>query len=88
MVDDLPGDPPFTGARSGDVLNIGKEENYVDVDGVDDSLSGSTPREALDNFFSAALAYHRGTGFVGGCLFGNTAPETSDADPGNGRPGR
>jgi len=49
---------------------------------VDDSLSGPTPRKALDNFFAAALAYHRGTGFVGGCLFGNTALETSDADPG------
>jgi TetR/AcrR family transcriptional repressor of nem operon len=49
---------------------------------VDDSLSGPTPRKALDNFFAAALAYHRGTGFTGGCLFGNTALETSDADPG------
>jgi TetR/AcrR family transcriptional repressor of nem operon len=48
---------------------------------VDRSLDGSTPRIALDNFFAAALAYHRGTGFVGGCLFGNTALETSDADP-------
>lgn len=48
---------------------------------VDRSLTGSTPGKALDNFFSAALAYHRGTGFVGGCLFGNTALETSDADP-------
>jgi TetR/AcrR family transcriptional repressor of nem operon len=37
---------------------------------------------ALDNFFAAALAYHRETGFIGGCLFGNTALETSDADPG------
>jgi TetR/AcrR family transcriptional repressor of nem operon len=47
---------------------------------VDRSLIGSTPRIALDNFFAAALAYHRGAGFVGGCLFGNTALETSDAD--------
>jgi len=49
---------------------------------VDSSLTGPTPRKALDNFFAAALAYHRGTGFTGGCLFGNTALETSDADPG------
>lgn len=49
---------------------------------VDRSLAGSTPRIALDNFFTAALAYHRGAGFVGGCLFGNTALETSDAGRG------
>jgi TetR/AcrR family transcriptional repressor of nem operon len=49
---------------------------------VDVSLAGPTPRKALDNFFAAALAYHRGAGFVGGCLFGNTALETSDADRG------
>ncbi len=49
---------------------------------VDRSLAGKTPVEALDNFFSAVLAYHRSTGFVGGCLFGNTALETSDADSG------
>lgn len=48
---------------------------------VDRSLAGSTPRAALDNFFAAALAYHQGAGFVGGCLFGNTALETSDVDP-------
>ncbi len=47
---------------------------------VDNSLAGPTPRKALDNFFAAALAYHRGTGFTGGCLFGNTALETGDAD--------
>jgi TetR/AcrR family transcriptional repressor of nem operon len=49
---------------------------------VDSSLTGPTSRKALYNFFAAALAYHRGTGFTGGCLFGNTALETSDADPG------
>jgi len=49
---------------------------------VDRSLAGPTPRKALENFFAAALAFHRGTGFVGGCLFGNTALETGDADPG------
>lgn len=48
---------------------------------VDRSLTGATPGKALDNFFSAALAYHQGAGFVGGCLFGNTALETSDAEP-------
>jgi TetR/AcrR family transcriptional repressor of nem operon len=48
---------------------------------VDRSMTGATPGKALDNFFSAALAYHEGAGFVGGCLFGNTALETSDAEP-------
>lgn len=51
------------------------------LDFVDGSLAGATPRIALDNFFDAALAFHRGSGFVGGCLFGNTALETSDAEP-------
>jgi TetR/AcrR family transcriptional repressor of nem operon len=49
---------------------------------VDGSLAGAMPGKALENFFAAALAYHRSTGFVGGCLFGNTALETGDADPG------
>lgn len=49
---------------------------------VDRSLTGPTPRMALENFFAAALACHRGTGFTGGCLFGNTALEAGDADPG------
>lgn len=49
---------------------------------VDRSLNGATPRIALESFFAAALAFHQGTGFNGGCLFGNTALETSDADPG------
>lgn len=49
---------------------------------IDRSLAGMTPGEALDNFFAAALKYHRSTGFVGGCMFGNTALETSDTDPG------
>ncbi len=49
---------------------------------VDRSLAGATPRMALDNFLDAAFAYHRSTGFVGGCLFGNTALETSDVEPG------
>jgi len=48
---------------------------------IDRSLTGATPGKALDNFFSAALAFHKGAGFVGGCLFGNTALETSDAEP-------
>ncbi|MGZ9149196.1 MAG: TetR/AcrR family transcriptional regulator [Candidatus Deferrimicrobiaceae bacterium] len=48
---------------------------------IDRSLSGATPRIALGNFFDAALDFHRSAGFVGGCLFGNTALESSDSAP-------
>lgn len=49
---------------------------------IDISLTGASPRIALENFLASALAFHRETGFVGGCLFGNTALETSDTVPG------
>lgn len=39
------------------------------------------PEDALDRFFKAALRKHRETGFVGGCLWGNTAMEMSDTNP-------
>lgn len=39
------------------------------------------PEVALDRFFKAALRKHRETGFVGGCLWGNTAMEMSDTNP-------
>ncbi len=48
---------------------------------VDGSLTGATPRIALENFLAAALNHHRNAGFVGGCLFGNTALESSDSAP-------
>ncbi|MBE0575652.1 MAG: TetR/AcrR family transcriptional regulator [Desulfuromonadales bacterium] len=48
---------------------------------LDDVLIGETPAACLDNFFNAALRKHQGTGFVGGCLFGNTALEASDSSP-------
>ena len=44
------------------------------------SLSGDTPGECLKNFFHQALAKHLATGFVGGCIWGNTALEMSDID--------
>jgi TetR/AcrR family transcriptional repressor of nem operon len=43
-------------------------------------LSGDTPGECLENFFNQALAKHLATGFVGGCIWGNTALEMSDID--------
>lgn len=45
---------------------------------LDSSLSGSSPGEALDNFFSAVLKKHQEAEFVGGCIFGNTALEMGD----------
>jgi TetR/AcrR family transcriptional repressor of nem operon len=44
------------------------------------SLTGDTPGECLANFFHRALAKHLATGFVGGCIWGNTALEMSDSD--------
>jgi TetR/AcrR family transcriptional repressor of nem operon len=48
---------------------------------LDSSLQGATPGARLDNFFSRALEKNRRKGFVGGCLFGNTALEASDNAP-------
>lgn len=45
---------------------------------LDDVLVGDTPAKALAHFFDAALRKHQETGFVGGCLFGNTALEMAD----------
>ena len=41
---------------------------------------GDTPEERLEAFFRRVLALHRGKGFVGGCIFGNTSLEMADAD--------
>lgn len=48
---------------------------------LDSALAAPTPMEALERFFKAALRKHRKTGFVGGCLWGNTALEMSDSSP-------
>jgi TetR/AcrR family transcriptional repressor of nem operon len=48
---------------------------------LDDALQGSTPGARLDSFFRLALEHNRSQGFVGGCLFGNTALETCDSAP-------
>jgi TetR/AcrR family transcriptional repressor of nem operon len=46
-----------------------------------DALQGETPGARLDNFFQQALERNRSQGFVGGCLFGNTALEACDNAP-------
>jgi TetR/AcrR family transcriptional regulator, transcriptional repressor for nem operon len=48
---------------------------------LDSTLIGAEPMEALEHFFRAALQKHRESGFVGGCLWGNTALEMSDSSP-------
>ena len=48
---------------------------------LDKALAGNNPGLALDSFFRSALNKHLATGFVGGCLFGNTALEMSDSNP-------
>jgi len=55
------------------------EEEFIDF--LDAAMTGPTPASRLDNFFRSALEIHRGCGFVGGCLFGNTALEASDCNP-------
>jgi TetR/AcrR family transcriptional repressor of nem operon len=55
------------------------EEGFMDF--LDAALTGPTPGARLNNFFRSALEIHRENGFVGGCLFGNTALEASDCNP-------
>lgn len=45
------------------------------------ALGGDNPGENIDHFFCCALDKHLATGFVGGCIFGNTALEMSDSNP-------
>ena len=47
---------------------------------IKESLTGNSPGRQLDNFFRAALKAHESAEFVGGCLWGNTALEMSDAE--------
>lgn len=50
------------------------------LDFVKCSLKGKTPGQQLDALFRAALDRNTSRQFVGGCLWGNTALEMSDAD--------
>ena len=45
------------------------------------SLQGTTPGARLEHFFHQVLEKNRRKGFVGGCIFGNTALESSDTAP-------
>lgn len=45
------------------------------------SLTGTSPLEKLSNYLDAVFLKHKRTGFVGGCLIGNSAIETGDNNP-------
>lgn len=47
---------------------------------LDNALSSPNPQEALNCYFSSLLTWHQEKGFVGGCIFGNTALEMGDSD--------
>jgi len=47
---------------------------------LDEVLTAPTPAEGLQQFLEFVLKKHCSKRFVGGCLFGNTALEMSDAD--------
>jgi len=55
-----------------------EQDNFIAF--LDSCLDPSAPLASLERFFTAALKKHRDTGFVGGCLWGNTALEMSDSD--------
>jgi len=47
---------------------------------IDKALDNKNAGAALDNFLTCALEMHVAAGFVGGCIFGNTALEMSDSN--------
>jgi len=44
------------------------------------NIKSDDPIGKIDDILNAVLKYHRRNKFVGGCIFGNTALEMSDAD--------
>ena len=45
------------------------------------ALQESRPLDSIGRFFKLAVQKHTAAGFVGGCLWGNTALEMSDSNP-------
>lgn len=62
-------------------LEVLKREQESFYQFLNTALEAKTPGEGLDNFFIKAVDKHHQNGFVGGCLFGNIALETSDTYP-------
>lgn len=50
------------------------------ADFLEKALSGSNPKNSLESFFTSLQNWHQEKGFVGGCIFGNTALEMGDTD--------
>ena len=69
---------PGKDAIAREVLNEATDEFMEFLSKV---LGGDNPGAGLENFFRSALDKHLATGFVGGCIFGNTALEMTDFDP-------
>ena len=44
-------------------------------------VKGATSLEKVFSMLDAVMEFHRQRGFVGGCIFGNTALEMADRDP-------
>jgi TetR/AcrR family transcriptional repressor of nem operon len=61
-------------------LAVLEEARNSFMDFLADSLTGDSPYLCLENFFWNVMEKHLATGFVGGCLFGNTALEMGDSD--------
>ena len=61
-------------------LTVLEEARNSFMDFLSDSLTGDSPGICLENFFRSVMEKHLATGFVGGCIFGNTALEMGDSD--------
>ena len=68
-------------AKEAIALEVLRREQQSFSHFLEQAFSGKSAAVGLDNFFNKALEKHRQQGFVGGCLFGNTALETSDTSP-------
>jgi len=62
-------------------LEVLRREQQLFYRFLEQAFSGKSAAAGLDHFFRQALEKHRQQGFVGGCLFGNTALEASDTAP-------
>jgi len=61
-------------------LAVLERERDSFIDFLDACLDPDTPMDSLELFFDAVLQKHQDSGFVGGCLWGNTALEMSDSE--------
>lgn len=62
-------------------LEVLKREQQSFYRFIEQAFSGKSAAAGLDHFFHNALEKNRQSGFIGGCLFGNAALETSDTSP-------